>query len=79
MHGGFDPYYRDTCRNLEASGQSVRRDNASRSGLVSPLQNKEDTVENVMVSSSVYLDDEAERREQLWTLDKNVIETMTER
>lgn len=45
MNGGFDPYYRDTCRNLEASGQSVRRDNASRSGLVSPLQNKEDAVE----------------------------------
>lgn len=61
-----------------ASGQSVRRDNAKRSGLVSPLQNKEDAVDNVTVSSSVYLDDEAER-EQLWTPDKNVIETMTER
>lgn len=78
MHGGFDPCSRDTCRNLEASGQSVRRDNANCFGLVSPLQNKEDAVENVMVSSSVYLDDEAER-EQLWTRDKNVIETMTER
>lgn len=46
-------------------------------GLVSPRQNKQDAVENVTVSSSVYLDDEAEG-EQLWTGDKNVIETMTE-
>lgn len=47
-------------------------------GLVSPPQNKEDAADNVTVSSSVYLDGEAEG-DELWTGDKIVIETMTER
>lgn len=77
IHRGFVPEYPDTCRNSEALGQSARRDNGNRSGLVSPRQNKQDAAENVTVSSSEYSDEEAEGG-QLWTGDKNVIETMTE-
>lgn len=78
IHRGFAPEYPDTCRNSEALGQSARPDNGNRCGPVSPRRNKQDALENVTVSSSEYSEEEAEG-EELWTGDKNVIETMTER